>query len=156
MNKRKKILGAVVISLILIGFVFAKSNRISPLFLGHDEVSTPMFSDLALEGHDPVAYFTEEKAVLGSSSHEFEWRNAKWHFSSEANKSAFMAEPEKYAPQFGGYCAFAVSKGFTAKAEINCFEMVEDRLFLFNAEEVRNQWKDKIDENLLLARENWK
>ncbi len=66
---------------------------------------------VAVKGYDPVAYFNDGKPVKGSPEHTFEWQGATWQFVSEEHRSAFMREPTKYAPQYGGYCAFAVSQG---------------------------------------------
>ena len=68
-------------------------------------------SGKAIAGYDTVAYFTQNKAVKGSSSHTHKWNGATWHFSSAKNLSLFKANPTKYAPQYGGYCAYAIAKG---------------------------------------------
>src|SRR5512134_1991711 len=72
---------------------------------------------LALKGYDPVAYFNDGKAVEGSDQFTHEWNGANWRFASAEHRDAFASEPEKYAPQFGGYCAWAVSHGYTAKGD---------------------------------------
>lgn len=80
----------------------------------------PVYSDYfgkAIQGYDPVAYFTESKPVEGSKKHKYEWNDATWYFASEKNRDAFKADPEKFAPQYGGYCAWAVSQGYTAKID---------------------------------------
>jgi len=64
---------------------------------------------LAIRGHDPVAYFTEGRPVRGSAEHVAEWNGATWQFASAQNRDAFLADPEAYAPQFGGFCAWAVA-----------------------------------------------
>jgi YHS domain-containing protein len=69
---------------------------------------------VALKGYDAVAYFTENKPVKGLSQFSHEWMGAKWYFSSAANRDLFVADPQKYVPQYGGYCAYAVSKGPTS------------------------------------------
>ena len=76
-----------------------------------DPINKTWFGSLAIDGYDAVAYFTEGKPVKGSSEHEFGWRDATWRFSSPANKDRFVADPERYAPQYGGYCAYAVANG---------------------------------------------
>ena len=72
---------------------------------------------MALKGYDAVAYFAVDSAVKGDAKYSYVWNGAKWLFSSEENMNKFMADPEAYAPQFGGYCAYAVSEGYTADAD---------------------------------------
>ena len=69
---------------------------------------------IAVDGSDVVAYFTQSEAVMGDANITHDYMGATWQFSSEDNKAAFVADPTAYAPQYGGYCAFAVSKGATA------------------------------------------
>ncbi|GAL19227.1 hypothetical protein JCM19235_2650 [Vibrio maritimus] len=79
----------------------------------------PVYSDFfgkAIRGYDPVAYFTEGKPVKGDSDYTYSWNDAEWYFSSQENLSLFTANPEKYAPQYGGYCAWAVSKAIPRKS----------------------------------------
>ena len=80
----------------------------------------PVFSHRrkAIRGTDPVAYFTEGRPVEGSRRFAYEWRGATWHFTSAKNRDAFAADPERYAPQYGGYCAWAVSQGYTASGSV--------------------------------------
>ena len=130
---KKKILkriGIVMLVLIGIGFVFAKVKRITPLSWGHKEVNTPMFGNEAINGYDAVAYFTKEQAVKGDKTFSQNWKGANWYFSSAENLNLFKSNPEKYAPQFGGYCAFAVNKGFTANSDPNAFKIINDKLYM--------------------------
>src|SRR5262245_15678225 len=96
---------------------------------------------VALKGYDPVAYFTENKPVKGLSEFAYEWMGAEWYFSSAANRELFMANPEKYAPQYGGYCAYAVSRGHTADISPNNWKIVEGRLYLNNGWFAEKLWK---------------
>ncbi|MEM9046374.1 MAG: YHS domain-containing (seleno)protein, partial [Pseudomonadota bacterium] len=82
-------------------------------FAGQDPVYQS-FLGTAIDGTDPVAYFTEGKPVEGTSDHVMEWNSATWYFASAENLAKFAADPAKYAPQYGGYCAWAVSQGYTA------------------------------------------
>src|SRR5271169_2615265 len=66
---------------------------------------------LAIKGYDPVAYFIDQKPVMGSAGFEYLWNNAKWRFASAEHRDLFRADPEKYAPKYGGYCAYAISLG---------------------------------------------
>src|SRR5512135_2769630 len=85
---------------------------------------------VAIRGYDPVAYFTESKPVEGSKQFTFEWQGATWRFASAANRDLFAKTPEKYAPQYGGYCAYAVSQGHTATIDPQRWRIVDGKLYL--------------------------
>ncbi|MCG8577013.1 MAG: hypothetical protein MI810_19185 [Flavobacteriales bacterium] len=156
MKKGIKI-GLITLVIVLVaGFTFAKVKRISPLSWGHKEVNKPMFSDQAINGYDAVAYWTENKAVAGNENFTFSWKDAEWSFSSEENQKLFSENPEKYAPQYGGYCAFAVSKGFTANPDPEAFEIIDDKLYFFADEGVKADWKSDLNGNRQKSNTNWK
>ena len=71
----------------------------------------------AIQGYDPVAYFTDQKPVKGSDKYTFEWKGVTWHFASAKNVETFKDNPAQYTPQYGGYCAYAVAYGYTAKID---------------------------------------
>ena len=123
--------------------------------LAKDPIYTGTFSDLAVSGYDPVAYFTQGKPVEGSSSHEHEWQGATWRFSSAENLASFKADPERYAPQYGGYCAWAVSQGYTASTVPEAWRIVDDKLYLNYSLGVQKQWQDDIPGNISKADKNW-
>ena len=120
-----------------------------------DPVYTGTFSNLAVSGYDPVAYFTEGKPVQGSSSFEHEWNGATWRFANAKNLEAFKADPEAYAPQYGGYCAWAVSQGYTASADPNAWRIVGKKLYLNYDREVQKTWEKDAAGNIVKADENW-
>lgn len=156
MKRITKIILLSVAGILVVGVIFAKVNRIMPLSWGHQEVNYSMFSNEAINGYDPVAYFTEGQAVLGSKDYSYQWKEADWYFSSEENKSLFIENPKKYIPQYGGYCGFAISKGFTANTDPTSFEILDDKLYLFANEDVKKDWKGHLEENLQKCNENWK
>jgi YHS domain-containing protein len=96
---------------------------------------------LALNGYDSVAYFTEGKAVEGSGEFSYVWMGAEWHFTSPATREAFVKEPEKYAPQFGGYCAWAVAHGYTANGDPTVWKVVDGKLYLNYNQRVKEKWE---------------
>lgn len=152
--KALKIVGIVVAVLAVGIFVFAKTNHVAPLgMVSSDEFDT--YSGVAIKGYDPVSYFVFDKAQMGSEDFQYEWRNAIWQFVSEENKNAFMANPEMYAPQFGGYCGFAVNSGFTANADPNTFFIQDEKLYLFNGHEVKAEAQAGGNEFLDKAEANW-
>ena len=113
------------------------------------------FSGVAIRGADPVAYFTEGKAVTGSGEFEYEWNEATWRFSSQENLDLFTANPEQYAPQYGGYCAKAVSEGNLASIDPESWKIVDGKLYLNYSPGVQRQWAEDIPGNIALGDENW-
>jgi len=100
----------------------------------------------AIRGYDPVAYFTENKPVKGSKEFSLTHNGAKWLFSSQENLEAFKENSDKYTPQYGGYCAYAVSNGSTASIKPEYFTIHEDKLYLNYSKSVHKKWsKDKLD-----------
>jgi len=108
-----------------------------------------------LDGYDPVAFFTENKPVKGNSMYQFSYNDAKYYFSSQANLEAFKATPEKYQPQFGGWCAYAVSLGRIAPIDVNTFSIVEGKLVIQHNQRAVNGWNKDIPGNLHLAEKYW-
>ncbi|MBB4273666.1 YHS domain-containing (seleno)protein [Rhizobium mongolense] len=96
-----------------------------------EPVNTGYFGDVAIKGYDPVAYFTENKAVEGSPVYSYRWLGAEWHFTSSENRDRFIAEPGKYAPQYGGYCADGVSFGtVTTNIDPKAWRIIDGKLYL--------------------------
>jgi YHS domain-containing protein len=120
-----------------------------------DEINTTFFGEVAIEGYDTVAYFTQQKAVEGSAEHEFSWRGATWRFSSAENKQLFADDPERYAPSYGGYCAYAVSQNKTAGIEPEQWTIVDGRLFLNYNADVQARWLGDRDTFIEAADKNW-
>ena len=110
---------------------------------------------IAIDGTDAVAYFTVGRPVAGSSAHTVEWKGATWHFSSQANRNAFAAYPNAYAPQYGGYCAWAVAEGYTASTVPDAWKIHDGRLYLNFSRRVQRRWKRDIPGNILRANANW-
>lgn len=113
------------------------------------------FLGTAINGYDPVAYFTEGKPVEGSSDHALEWNEAEWHFASAENLETFKADPAKYAPQYGGYCAYAVSEGYTAKTEPDAWKIVDGKLYLNYNKDVQEKWAQDISGRIANADKHW-
>ena len=118
-------------------------------------VNASSWSGSAIEGYDPVAYFEEGKPVEGDSDHSYEWMGATWYFASAENRDLFAADPEKYAPQYGGYCAWAVSQGYTAKIDPQAWTVVDDQLYLNYSKDVQKQWQEDVPGNITKADANW-
>ena len=110
---------------------------------------------VALRGYDPVAYFTEAKPVKGSPEFSLQWKGATWYFASAANRDAFKATPEKYAPQYGGYCAFGTAQGYAVPTEPDAWKIVEGKLYLNYNQHVRSRWEQDIPGFIKAADGNW-
>jgi YHS domain-containing protein len=109
----------------------------------------------AIRGYDPVAYFTEGKPVEGSREFSHEWKGATWRFATAANRDAFAAAPEKYAPQFGGYCAYGVANGYTVSTVPEAWTIVEGKLYLNYSLGVRADWLKDVPGYIGKANANW-
>jgi len=110
---------------------------------------------VAVKGFDAVAYFTAENAVEGNPQFSYIWNGAKWYFSSAENMEKFKAAPENYAPQFGGYCSFAVSKGYTADADPQAWKIVNGKLYLNYNRKVKEMWEAEQETRIRDAEQNW-
>jgi len=97
-------------------------------------------TDTAINGYDTVAYFTDGKPVKGDDAHVFEWMGAKWKFASQAHLDLFKATPEKYAPQYGGYCAYGVAQDNLVGVEPDKFKVIDGRLYLNYDADVQANW----------------
>lgn len=115
----------------------------------------PVNGSPAIQGYDPVAYFKQSTAVPGSPAFTHQWNGATWQFSSAANRDAFAASPETYAPQYGGYCAYAVSQGYTAKIDPQAWSVVGGKLYLNYSMKVRTRWEGDKQDYIVKADANW-
>jgi len=119
------------------------------------EINASGWSGAAIDGTDPVAYFTEGRAVEGSKTFTMKWRGATWRFASADNLAAFKAAPEKYAPQYGGYCAWAVSQGYSAKIDPEAWKIVDGKLYLNYSKGVQRRWQQDMAGNISKGDANW-
>ncbi|MFY0594012.1 MAG: YHS domain protein [Roseivirga sp.] len=106
---------------------------------------------LAIQGYDPVAYFTENKAVEGSDKFSAKKNGITYHFSTEANKQLFLKSPSKYEPEYGGYCAYAMASGDKVRIDPETFKIIDNKLYLFYNFRFTNTLKswNKDEPNLL-------
>jgi len=110
---------------------------------------------VALSGYDAVSYFKDGKPVVGKSAFTYKWMDANWHFSSVENRDAFAKEPEKYAPRYGGYCAFGTSQGHLVPGDPQAWKIVDDKLYLNYNKDVQKFWLQDIPGYIEKADENW-
>jgi len=113
--------------------------------LALDPINTGLFGNTAIKGYDAVAYHTDHKPVKGNKDYSFEWMGAKWLFASQDHLNQFKADPERYAPQYGGYCAYAVSQNSTAGIDPDAFTVIGDKLYLNYDKDIQNKWEANRD-----------
>jgi YHS domain-containing protein len=109
----------------------------------------------AIRGYDAVAYFTQNKPVQGSPEHRAEYRGSTFHFASKANRDTFAADPAKYAPQYGGFCAFGTASGYKAAIDPAAFTVVDGKLYLNYNRDVQKQWNKDVPGYIAKADRNW-
>jgi hypothetical protein len=122
-----------------------------------DSVNTGYFGGVAILGYDTVAYFTEGKAVKGSDEFSYDWLGTPWHFASKKHQDMFISEPDKYAPQFGGYCApeVAVTGTATINVDPEAFKIIDGKLYLVYDAMSAQFFADNAEELVPKGKENW-
>lgn len=145
---KKKVTSGILI-LLVTGLIAA-----SGAFAG-DETYTGFFSSAAAGGYDPVAYFIEGKAVKGADDYSLSYKGADWYFKSIDNLNAFKADPARYAPQYGGYCAWAVAEGYLAKGDPLFWHIHKGKLYLNYNREIKNRWLKSVPDFVNKADVNW-
>ncbi len=138
---------AVALGLLLLVALPTRALAIDPVFSS--------WRGLAIRGYDPVAYFSDGRPVEGSGEHSFEWKGATWRFASAENRKRFAADPQRYAPQYGGYCAYAVAHGTTAATDPEAWRIVDDKLYLNLDRDIQALWVEDISGFIRKADENW-
>jgi YHS domain-containing protein len=109
----------------------------------------------AIRGFDPVAYFADSRPVKGSDQFTHRWKGATWRFASAENRDRFAAAPEKYAPQYGGYCAYGVAQNYAVSIDPQAWSIVEGKLYLNYSRGVRDTWNKDIPGYIGKADANW-
>ncbi|MFC3615198.1 YHS domain-containing (seleno)protein [Lutimaribacter marinistellae] len=109
----------------------------------------------ALDGYDVVEYFHSGEAKRGTDKHVVMWKGVDWYFISAANREAFEANPRGYAPQFGGYCAYAVANGYTAATDPHAWHIVDGKLYLTHSPRADQLWQKDIAGNIARAARHW-
>ncbi|GGH30676.1 YHS domain-containing protein [Cribrihabitans marinus] len=119
---------------------------------------TPVYyapAGVAIGGYDPVAYFRDNAPTLGRAEISVRWKGAEWHFDSQANRAAFEANPRAYAPQFGGYCAYAMSLGRKSTTDPEAWRIVDGKLYLVHSRSVARVWEADMSGNIIRAEAHW-
>jgi len=136
------------LALLLSLFVYGNAFAVEPVYKN-------LFGS-AISGYDPVAYFKDSKATKGVNEHVHEWNGAKWYFKSAENKADFIATPEKFAPQYGGYCAWAVGAlGKAVKVDPEVWHIEDGKLYLNYDASVKARWSKDIPGFITKGDANW-
>lgn len=118
-------------------------------------VYTGIISGVGAGGYDVVSYFTDSAAKKGNATFVASYNGAKWYFTSAEHMKTFQANPGKYAPAYGGYCAYAVANGVTAKGDPKLWKIVGGRLYLNLNKTAQSRWNDDIPGNIASGNANW-
>lgn len=120
-----------------------------------DSVNRTLIGGYAVKGFDVVAYFSEGRPVKGERSLSYSWAGAKWLFATAENRDRFVSDPGAYAPQYGGFCAWAVSQGYTADIDPQAWKIVAGKLYLNYNADVQAKWSTDVNGLIRKADENW-
>jgi YHS domain-containing protein len=126
------------------------------LLFGSMAAGTPPEAELAIKGYDAVAYFTASKALKGNESFTFRWHDMTWHFSSKENRDLFAASPEKYAPQYDGWCAWAMTESRLAVTDPEVWKIIDGKLYLNCSREAYEKWSRDIPGHIKKADAIWR
>lgn len=127
----------------------------APAYAEKPPVYTAAFSNVAVSGYDVVAYFTASQPTRGDAQFKTMHNGVEYRFANAANLAAFRASPTRYLPQYGGYCAWAVSQGYTASADPTNWRIVDGRLYLNYNDEIQRRWEGDIPGHIRAANANW-
>jgi YHS domain-containing protein len=136
-----------IVLMVAFSFACTKTGPVPPV-----NVTT---EGVAIKGYDPVAYFTDNRPVRGLPEFQYVWHGATWRFSSAAHREIFRQHPDRYAPRYGGYCAYAVSQGKIADIDPDSWTVFEDVLYLNLNPDVKKKWEKDKRGYIRKAEENW-
>ncbi len=122
---------------------------------GDNEINTGLFNNIAVSAYDTVSYFTEGMAVKGKKEFKINYKGVQWYFKNQENLDIFQIEPEKYIPQYGGYCAWAIAQGYTANGNPKYWDIVNGKLYLNYNESIQRKWRKNIEGFIKIANKNW-
>ena len=139
-----KFLRFLIAMALIAGFFFVRDN------------ASAAEKEIAIGGYDPVAYFTESAAQKGSKNWRAEWENGIYYFASAENKETFLANPQKYAAQYGGWCAYAMAQGYVAEVDpVSGWSIRKDKLYLNWSATVKGWWSLRASSFIKSADKNW-
>jgi YHS domain-containing protein len=119
-------------------------------------INTGYFGGTAIEGYDPVAYFTDGRATKGSEEFAYDWLGATWHFASAEHRELFSKQPVSYAPQYGGHCSLGTAFGeSTVNIDPEAWSIVDGKLYLQYSKDGREQWERDRANRIAAADQKW-
>ncbi|WP_423909183.1 YHS domain-containing (seleno)protein [Candidatus Spongiihabitans sp.] len=136
-------------------FMLAAMTLPGPAWSGEDPIYTTYFSSVAAGGYDVTSYFSEAQPIKGEKAFKMEYMDADWYFANQENLDKFIQNPQRYAPQYGGYCAWAVSQGSTASGDPLLWTIHEDKLYLNYNHEINHRWSSDKERLIVEADKNW-
>lgn len=139
----------LLVLIVLLGIAGAMTVR------GQMPGSVNAANGVAIQGYDVVAYHTERQAVAGQRAFSHQWQGVTWHFASAANRDSFARTPEAFAPQFGGFCAYGVSRGYAVEVDPQAFAIVDGKLYLNYSTRVQATWNQDRAGYIEKARRHW-
>lgn len=140
--------------IVLIGLTLI-SLGITGNTLAADEINTGRFNNIAIGGYDPVAYHLLGSPQKGNPDFSIIWKGAEWRFISQEHLDLFASDPERYAPQYGGFCANGLSDGHKIRGKQDNWRIYDGKLFLFYSKKGRDSWDFEIEEQIQLASDYW-
>ncbi|MCV6600993.1 MAG: hypothetical protein OIF54_05425 [Cohaesibacter sp.] len=138
-----------------LAFVFYPCLELAEASVQSRRVVVDPVSGIALWGYDPVAYHTDQEAVKGKHDYEFIWNHVSWTFASRANLEVFKADPDLYAPQYGGHGALAMARGYMAKGNPQIWALYKHKLYLFYSFPARAAWAESLQVHIQRSDLNW-
>ena len=151
LTSRRALVGYLIVGLVVVGVAgvlsFPTSREFPAYNVGADNI--------AIHGYDPVAYFTEGRPMKGKNELAYAWQDARWHFASAGNRDLFKANPDRYSPQYGGYCALGISAGEYADINPEAWSIVDGKLYLNKLKEYTEAWDKAPAAYAKTANYNW-
>jgi hypothetical protein len=151
LTSSRAMMAYVVVALAVVGVAafstFSAKSEIAAYNVDSDNV--------AIHGYDTVAYFTEGKAVKGSGEFEHAWEDSKWHFANATNRDLFAANPDRYAPQYGGYCALGIAAGEYAHVDPEAWAIIDGKLYLNKSTKYLAIWEEAPAAHIWVSEHNW-
>jgi YHS domain-containing protein len=146
----KMLAGAAAVLLIA-----SVATGVASVTAGSEQSVNRTSAGVAIDGYDPVAYFASGAAIEGSEQYRVVVAGTVYYFVSAGNRDRFAADPEKFAPQYGGFCAYAVSRGYTAPIDPEAWKIVDGKLYLNYSKRVQRTWEEDVPGNVRKADANW-
>lgn len=143
-NLVRRVLGIVAITMFAL-----------PAFAGDRQLVNKNSDNIAIEGYDTVAYFTKGRPVEGKSEFEHVWQDAHWRFSNASHRDMFAADPERFAPRYGGFCAMSMARGLVYKVDPEAWVIVKDNLYLNYTKKYADEFAADPEPEIANADTNW-